>query len=188
MPGQWHEFCDLFHRSYAGKKLSSPLNQLGDYCFCCPHLSGLHTSLFLMSYRVDCLELLDAPCLNGSFWYRNKRLSVDPHQAQPAHPHTNSTFGLVRSCTAFTWAWELKEELWPSSTIIWRQGGIWEYYPGYVCTKVGPSQHMWLYSNWCLAYRKNAGLYKMLSVNLHQQENTASVRKFGVTLLATELI
>lgn len=27
----------------------------------------------------------------------------------------------------------------------------------------------------------------MLSVKLHQQENTASARKFGVTLLATEL-
>lgn len=72
MPGQRHEFCDLFHRSYARENQSPTSNQLGVFRFCCPYLSGLHTSLFWMSYRVACLELLDAPCPNGSFWHKKK--------------------------------------------------------------------------------------------------------------------
>lgn len=72
MPGQWHEFCDLLHWSYAREKASSPSNQLGVFCFCCPYFSVLHTFLFLMSYRVACLELPDSPCPSGSFQYKKR--------------------------------------------------------------------------------------------------------------------
>lgn len=60
-----------------GEKASSPSNQLGFFCFCCPYFSGLHTSLFLMSYGVACLELPYAPCPNGSIQYK-KRLTWRP--------------------------------------------------------------------------------------------------------------
>lgn len=70
-------FVTCFTEAMLGEEASSPSNQLGFFCFCCPYFSGLHTSLFLMSYGVACLELPHAPCSLPSIQYK-KRLIWRP--------------------------------------------------------------------------------------------------------------
>lgn len=99
MPGQRHEFCDLFHRSYARENQSPTSNQLGVFRFFCPYLSGLHTSLFWMSYRVACLELLDARCPNGSFCHKKKFNWRPTSGSACASPHIfNIWSGVILYC------------------------------------------------------------------------------------------
>lgn len=65
-------FVTCFTGAMLGKKHHPHQASLRFSCFCCPYFSVLHTSLFLMSYRVACLEVPDAPCPSSSFWYKKR--------------------------------------------------------------------------------------------------------------------